>query len=1682
MIRPLKMISDSKLTLLAGKRICMHTRNKMNKVSGHHIWILVLLTGIFIFFGVASSYASTDLTVMVPATATEGNGVLVDVGTVTALEVPDFDLVVDLISDDTSEVAVPAAVTIPGGQTSATFDLTIINDEDIDGIQTVTISASAAGWTVGTAAINIEDNDPGLLQFSSDSYTIDENSGSANITIVRTQSSSGTITVDYATHDDTATAGSDYNLTTGTLTFGDGETEKSFAVNIIDDDFVEVDETVILSLSNPGGGALLGSVATSGLTIISEDSVDYFTEQFNGENDLNFQSLTFMPNGSGSFYSVCRQETDVFPTSPDGGIILALSDDSFQQITLTGGEHLSFYGVNYSEFFVGSNGYITFDSGDSDYSETLSEHFSQPRISGLYNDLNPGDGGTVSWKQLVDRVVVTYLNIPEYGASNQNSFQVELFFDGTIRTTYLQIDTAYGITGLSAGNGHPEDFQESDLSGYDLCFLISLPESVTEGDGVLFGQGIVSLPDSTAGDLLVNLSVDDPSEITLPATVTIPAGQNSAVFDITVEDDIILDGSQAVTITASTAGNPVALATVWVHDNETTTLSLNIPSTASEGDGVLAGQGSLFADTPVESDVAVNLVSDDPTEATVLETVTLLTGQNSATFDLVIVDDTEIDGLQTATITASVAGWTSGDGTIEVQDNETQVLTITLPAIVNEGDGLLVGAGSVILSGTPTSNLVVDLSSDDESKATVPATVTIPAGHVSAVFDIIIVDDTIIETEQMVTITVSASGWTSDSSTIIIFDDELLKITTSDNENNNGTGIPDNDMDKNSPPCIYNTSSTHPIEFNINVDGPLPVSSSYLSLFIEDIDWPAEQDEVFLNGHSLGFAIGENNLNYSTLFVIPDLSWVQSGNNLVQIYVDRNNVSDWCAMVHSGQLIFDNNAEANTAIIRSATSDFAEYNFGDIVSIDLEVDTALSSQDVRLELLLRDPTGRIFDFDANDAARYWTIHGNNDEPYQWIFTLPVSGNDGLWGVSISVYDIATQRFENKKSITFSVPLGAANVPTINSISPNSGPALEATPVVISGTNFIEGETNCVVGGWSIDNLTVVDNVTITGNTSPSLIVGSHEAACTTIHGTGTLSDAFTVIGPKITSSLLDHNFGEIYLNDTTAYSFTLSNTGNAELAIETISMTGTDASVFSISNDSCSGQTLLPSETCTVDVLFLPAIFGSKHAYLSIPSNDPHTPLFNVPITGTGIVEVDLTTASQNVSEEVGTVTITATLNTFSSEDIMIPYTVSGTAIGGGTDHNLADGTITIPAGQASATVTFDVVDDALNENDETVIVTVGTPVNARAGVVTIHTIIIVDDDPPEDVTNLKAASYENRLVFTWTHSANTSGDLAGYKVYFNGATEGVVLSAAQNTYEEAGLNPATGYPITVTAYDNDGYESAGVSIAGVTILPNPASLSATANSGYVDLSWDGVQPSQYVRHYLVYVSDTDFSSVEGMTPRRATGSTTANVAGLTNNTTYYFAATTVNISDGEQTTVSTIPATPVPDTQGPDITDVKIDNILLLNGHTITKPCTFTASAEDPASVSRVEFYFDGNLICTDFNPEYVCYLNTNEVDDGPHTLTIVAFDTLGNSTTVERTVVVTLDPPAAPTITEPAGGTVTNQPVITVSGIAEKYTEAILYNNSMATGDTARVDSLGKFSFSLPLVEGENRIQAAA
>ncbi len=323
-------------------------------------------------------------------------------------------------------------------------------------------------------------------------------------------------------------------------------------------------------------------------------------------------------------------------------------------------------------------------------------------------------------------------------------------------------------------------------------------------------------------------------------------------------------------------------------------------------------------------------------------------------------------------------------------------------------------------------------------------------------------------------------------------------ITTSDNENNAHTGTADGDMGAGD--CVYNTDAIHPVEFNIDVTGALPQTSAYLAVFIEDVDWPDEVDEVFLNGHSLGYAVGENHLDDSTLFIIPDLTWVQSGNNLVEIYVDRNGTGNWCAKTVSGELVIDEGNGNGPATVTSLSTNATSYDYGDTISYTTELDTATGTQQhVRVEISLRDPNGNIVDFNTDTALKDKVLDGTTVDPYTATFTLPSGGTDGLWSIVTAVYDLNSLKLNHFKTVSFAVPQTAALAPVINDVTPSQ--LHPGDGVVISGNNFVPGNTVCAIGGTALNNLTIVNTTTVTGNLPSSVSTGNQTLSCTTPNGT-----------------------------------------------------------------------------------------------------------------------------------------------------------------------------------------------------------------------------------------------------------------------------------------------------------------------------------------------------------------------------------------------------------------------------------------------------------------------------------------------------------------------------------------------------------------------------------------------------
>ena len=115
---------------------------------------------------------------------------------------------------------------------------------------------------------------------------------------------------------------------------------------------------------------------------------------------------------------------------------------------------------------------------------------------------------------------------------------------------------------------------------------------------------------------------------------------------------------------------------------------------------------------------------------------------------------------------------------------------------------------------------------------------------------------------------------------------------------------------------------------------------------------------------------------------------------------------------------------------------------------------------------------------------------------------------------------------------------------------------------------------------------------------------------------------------------------------------------------------------------------------------------------------------------------ITFSTATSNGLESVSSANLQVDLSAVSGLPVTVDYAVTGTASGSGVDYTLANGTLTISAGATNNNITIaGIVDDLLNETNETVIVTLSNPTNASLGTTTVHTYTITDNDAAPAIT-----------------------------------------------------------------------------------------------------------------------------------------------------------------------------------------------------------------------------------------------------------------------------------------------------------------------------------------------------------
>lgn len=440
-----------------------------------------------------------------------------------------------------------------------------------------------------------------------------------------------------------------------------------------------------------------------------------------------------------------------------------------------------------------------------------------------------------------------------------NGTRVELFTDlssneSNMTDTILDDEAGIRIVEASApftGRFIPEmalaNFDGVNPSG---TWTLEVIDDSASDAGVLLDWELelttIGLPEMT-----ITLSIVNEDEASVPLTVTIPANQSSITLPLDVFDDQIVDGTQTVTISVASstddAGFMLEGDEVDVVDVEELSVSVT-PTTVQENAGTNAITGTI---TRVDTNgpLTVNLMSSDTTELAVAPSVTFADGDATVSFSVDVIDDAIFDGDQTATILLQAPGY--GDirtEEITITDEEPRLRLTTINPAVSEADGEVLITISRLDVDDLSQELVVNISSDDLTELTVPATVRIAPGEISTTFAATIVDDDLVDGTQSVTITAGDSNTAnpsvnSTSLDLTVADAESVELSVTGSSTifeNAGQAATTVSVSVTSvghfEPIVVTLSNSDPSELSIPATVTIPVGSSSVSFNVNAVN------------------------------------------------------------------------------------------------------------------------------------------------------------------------------------------------------------------------------------------------------------------------------------------------------------------------------------------------------------------------------------------------------------------------------------------------------------------------------------------------------------------------------------------------------------------------------------------------------------------------------------------------------------------------------------------------------------------------------------------------------------------------------------------------------------------------------------------------------------------------------
>ncbi len=256
---------------------------------------------------------------------------------------------------------------------------------------------------------------------------------------------------------------------------------------------------------------------------------------------------------------------------------------------------------------------------------------------------------------------------------------------------------------------------------------------------------------------------------------TLPAGQTNWAVSVAVSGDTEPEPDEVFRLVLSNPVNATLARTQAFCTILTDELVLSVPAVVQENAGLIPKAASISICSPMSADLVVGLNSSQPGLITAPAAVAIPAGATNTCFDLVVQDDLLLNGSRTAVLAASAFRHADTQTAITIHDNETTILTLQLPAVVEEGSGSCTGLVSAAVA--PDEDVMVTLSSSNTNRVQPPGTVLLSAGQTSAEFVMQLPNDLQIDGNEIVMLTAHVENWTDGTANMLVLDLTNLTLT-----------------------------------------------------------------------------------------------------------------------------------------------------------------------------------------------------------------------------------------------------------------------------------------------------------------------------------------------------------------------------------------------------------------------------------------------------------------------------------------------------------------------------------------------------------------------------------------------------------------------------------------------------------------------------------------------------------------------------------------------------------------------------------------------------------------------------------------------------------------------------------------------------------------------------------------